>query len=43
MFELDSRNQNVEGQTDVGHINLIGRLVTRNPSKRDLPISQYKY
>ena len=23
--------KNVDGQTDVGHINLIGRLVTRNP------------
>ena len=32
VFELESRNQNIDGQTnrqtDVGHINLIGRLVT---------------
>ena len=25
--------KNVDGQTDVGHINLIGGLVTRNPPK----------
>ena len=26
----------MDGQTDVGHINLIGRLVTRNPPKNTL-------
>ena len=26
--------ENVDGQTDVGHINLIGGLVTRNPPKK---------
>ena len=24
-----------DGQTDIGHINLIGRLVTRNPPKNN--------
>ena len=37
VFELESENENVDGQTDrqtdVGHINLIGVLVTCNPSK----------
>ena len=33
MFELESGNKNVDGQTDVGHINLIGGLVTHNPPK----------
>ena len=33
VFELESRNQNVDGQTDVGHTNLIGELVTVNPPK----------
>ena len=37
VFELESGNENVngqtEGQTDVGHINLIGGLVTHNPPK----------
>ena len=37
IFELESGNENVDGQTDiqtdVGHINLIGGLVTRNPPK----------
>ena len=28
--------KNVDGQTDVGHINLIGGLVTRNPPKTDI-------
>ena len=32
-FELESGNENFDGQTDVGHINLIGGLVTRNPPK----------
>ena len=32
-FELESGNKNVDGQTDVGHINLIGGLVTCNPPK----------
>ena len=35
--ELESGNENVDGQmdrqTDVGHINLIGMLVKRNPPK----------
>ena len=26
--------KNVDGQTDVGHINLIGGLVTRKPPKK---------
>ena len=26
----------MDGQTDVGHINLIGRLVTRNPPKNEM-------
>ena len=30
VFELESGNENVDGQMDVGHINLIGGLVTRN-------------
>ena len=29
--------KNVDGQTDVGHINLIGGLVTRNPPKNACP------
>ena len=33
ILELESRNENVYEQTNVGHINLIGRLVTCNPSK----------
>ena len=28
--------KNVDGQTDVGHINLIGGLVTRNTPKKGL-------
>ena len=32
-FELESGNKNVDGQTDVRHINLIGGLVTCNPPK----------
>ena len=31
VFELESGNENVDRQTDVGHINLIGGLVPRNP------------
>ena len=31
--------KNVDGQTDVGHINLIDGLVTRNPPKNWLPSS----
>ena len=38
MFELEFGNQNVhrqtDGQTNIGHINLIGGLVTHNPSKK---------
>ena len=38
VFELESGNENVDGQTDrqtdVGHINLIGGLVTRNPPNK---------
>ena len=33
IFKLESGNENVDRQTDVGHINLIGGLVTRNPPK----------
>ena len=33
VFELESGNENVDGQTDVRHINLIGGLVTRNQPK----------
>ena len=33
VFELESRNENVDGQTDVGHINLIGGLVTHTRLK----------
>ena len=33
VFELESGDENVDGQTDVRHINLIGGLVTRNPPK----------
>ena len=39
VFELESGNENVDGQTDgqtdVRHVNLIGGLVTRNPPKKD--------
>ena len=36
VFELESGNKNVDGrQMDVGHINLIGGLVTHNPPKND--------
>ena len=34
VFEFESRNKNVDGETDVGHINLIGGLVTRNPPNK---------
>ena len=33
IFELQSGKQNVDGQMDNGHINLIGGLVTCNPPK----------
>ena len=34
LFELESGNHTrTDGQTDVGHINLIGGMVTRNPLK----------
>ena len=34
VFKLESGNHTrTDGQTDVGHINLIGGLVTRNPPK----------
>ena len=33
VFELESGNENVDRQTDVRHINLIGGLVTCNPPK----------
>ena len=33
MFELESGNENVDGQTDVGQVNLISGLVTCNPPK----------
>ena len=39
VFELESGNKNVDEQTDrqrdVGHINLIGGLVTRNPPNKE--------
>ena len=31
VFELESGHEHVDGQTDVGHFNLIGGLITRNP------------
>ena len=31
--------KNVDGQTDVGHVNLIGGLVTRNPPKNVTVVS----
>ena len=34
VFELKSGYQNVDGQTDVGHINLIGGWVTCNPPNK---------
>ena len=33
LFELESGNENVDGQTDVGHMNLIGGLVTHKDSQ----------
>ena len=33
----------MDGQTDVGHINLIGGLVTRNPPKNQDLISRIKF
>ena len=33
VFKLESGNEHVDGQMDVGHINLIGGLVTRNQPK----------
>ena len=38
MFELEPGHKNVDGQTDVGHTNLIGGLVTCNPPKNAEPI-----
>ena len=32
-------DRRTDGQTDVGHINLIGGLVTRNPPKKSVPMS----
>ena len=40
LFELQSRNENVDEQTDVGHINLIGGLVTHNPPKNGVKRSK---
>ena len=34
VFELQSRNEHVDRQMDIGHINLIGGLVTPNPPKK---------
>ena len=31
---FESGNKNVDGQTEVGHINLIGGLVTHNPPNK---------
>ena len=33
VFELESGNKNVDRQTDIGHIILIGRLVKHNLPK----------
>ena len=33
IFQLEAGNENVDGQMDVGHINLIGGLVTRTRLK----------
>ena len=33
VFKLESGNENVDRQMDVGHINLIGGLVTCSPPK----------
>ena len=38
VFELESGNKNVDGQTDVGHINLIARLVTRLKIASKMPV-----
>ena len=32
-------DRQTDGQTDVGHINLIGGLVTRNPPNKNLTVS----
>ena len=40
VFELESRNENVDGQMDIGHINLIGGLVTCNLPKNPWPFHQ---
>ena len=43
VFELESGNKNVdgqtEGQTDVGYVNLTGGLVTCNPPKNFMQIT----
>ena len=33
VFEVESGNENVDGQKDIGHINVIGGLVPCNPPK----------
>ena len=43
VFQLDSGNENVDGQTDVGHINLIGGLVTRNPLKNKMKYTTIEF
>ena len=37
-FRVRVRKENVDGQTDVGHINLIGGLVAHNPPKNSLNV-----
>ena len=42
VFKLESRNHTrTDGQTDVGHINLIGGLVTHNPPKKGFLLDIY--
>ena len=43
VFELESGNENVDGQMDVGHINLIAGLVKRNPPKNLLYMNYSHY
>ena len=44
IFELESKNRNVDGQTNVVHINLIDGLVTCNPPKTKMEdFKKYSY
>ena len=38
MFQLNPETKMLDGQTDVGHTNLIGSLVTHNPPKNHTKI-----